>query len=173
MNILIIILAIIGIFLVAAIFIKREYSIVNELLINKPLPEVFNYVKFLKNQDHYNKWVMADPSARKTYIGTDGTAGFIYQWESENKSAGKGEQEIKSIIDGKEINYEIRFEKPFKNTANTFILTQAVSEKSTKLSWGMKGKNKYPYNIMNLFIPNLLRKDLQVSLNTLKKNLEI
>jgi hypothetical protein len=31
--------------------------------------------------------------------GTDGTVGFVYGWDSKNKNAGKGEQEIMNITE--------------------------------------------------------------------------
>src|SRR5476649_899486 len=94
MIILAIILAIIAIPFIVAIFKPEEYVIEREIVIKRPKADVFNYVKLLKNQDHYSKWVMTDPSMKKSFTGTDGTVGFIYAWDSENKQAGKGEQEI-------------------------------------------------------------------------------
>jgi uncharacterized membrane protein len=61
MNILITILltvaGLVGLLLILALFAKKEYAIGREITINKPAREVFNYVKYLRNQDHYNKWV--------------------------------------------------------------------------------------------------------------------
>src|SRR5438093_8050304 len=118
MNILLIILVaiaiIIAIILIAAAITGKEYVIEREITINKPKQEVFNYIKFLKNADQYNKWVMMDPNLKKDYKGTDGTAGFIYYWDSANKNVGKGEQEITKIIEGERVDYEIRFIKPFE-----------------------------------------------------------
>lgn len=120
MNILIIILAIIAsliaIILIAALFIKKEYTIEREVAINKPKQEVFSYIRFLKNQDHYSKWVMTDPAMKKEFKGTDGTVGFVYAWDG-NKKAGKGEQEIMKITEGERIDIEVRFVKPFEATA--------------------------------------------------------
>ena len=114
---------------------------------------------------------MADPNAKKEFTGTDGTIGFVYAWDGNNK-VGKGEQEIKKIDEGKRIDLEVRFERPFKNTANVYMSTDALSENETKLKWVMEGKNPYPFNLMNLFIPGMLGKDLQTSLTTLKGVLE-
>lgn len=171
-KILIVVVIIIAIVLIAALFVKKDYTIEQEITINKPKQEVFDYVKYLKNQDNYSKWVMLDPAMKKDFRGTDGTVGFVYAWDSQNKNAGKGEQEISSLKEGQEVNMEVRFERPFKNTANTFITTQAVSPTETKVRWGMRGKNSYPMNLMNVFIPGILGKDLATSLATLKGILE-
>ena|ERR1700744_2106000 len=170
--ILIIIIGLIVLFLLAAALVKKEYTVQKQVIINKSSQEVFNYIRLLKNQKSFNKWAMMDPNAKMEYIGTDGTIGFIYSWDSENKNVGKGEQEIKGITNGVRIDSEVRFEKPFKNTADVFMETKAVSEIQTNVLWGMNGKNPYPMNIMNLIIPGMLGKDMETSLDTLKNIME-
>jgi uncharacterized protein YndB with AHSA1/START domain len=176
MNILIKILVgigvLIGVVLIVAAFMKKEYTIEREITINKPKAEVFNYVKHLKNQDHYSKWVMTDPAMKKDFKGQDGTPGFVYAWDSKMKNAGKGEQEIKGISEGERVDIEIRFERPMQSIATTPIVTEAISENETRVRWSMNGKNNYPLNIMNLFIDGMLGKDMETSLTTLKGILE-
>ena len=155
-----------------ALFIKKEYTIKREIVINKSKKIVFDYIRHLKNQEQFSKWVMTDPNMKKELKGTDGTVGFIYAWDSENKQAGKGEQEIVKIIDGELLDVEVRFERPFKSTAKTPFKTVSVSENQTKVIWGMDGNNKYPMNLMNPIIDKLLGKDLEISLATLKNILE-
>jgi len=167
-----VIVILIAILLVVALFVSKEYSVEREVTINKPKGEVFTYVKNLKNQDRYNKWVMMDPKVKRDYRGTDGTVGFVATWYSDDSDVGKGEQEIKNITEGQRMDMEVRFEKPFKNTANVYMSTDTVAETKTKVKWGMAGKNPYPVNLMNLFIPNMLGKDMQTSLNNLKGVLE-
>ena len=162
-KILIVVVIIIAIPLIIALFVKKEYSIQREITINKPQQEVFNYVKYLKNQDNYSKWVMTDPSMKKDFRGTDGTEGFVYAWDSKNKNAGKGEQEIIKITEGERLDIEVRFEKPLEGIATTPIETEAIFENQTKVKWGMNGKNNYPMNFMNIFMDNLLGSDLETA----------
>ena len=68
---------IIALFLIVALFVKKDYAVEREIIINKPKQVVFDYVKILKNQDAYSVWNMKDLAAKKTYTGTDGTVGFI------------------------------------------------------------------------------------------------
>jgi hypothetical protein len=157
--------------LIVALFVNKEYSIEREITITKPASEVFSYIRYMKNQDHYNKWVMIDPNLKKQFRGTDGTVGFVYAWEGNDK-AGKGEQEIREINEGKEMDIEIRFEKPFVGIAQTQLITQPVSQNQTKVVWTMKGENKYPMNITNLFTDKMLGGDLSESLSGLKRILE-
>jgi len=175
MNLLTKILIVIGILiaipLIIALFVKKEYTVERDITINKPKTEVFDYVKYLKNQDNYSKWVRMDPNMKKEFRGTDGAPGFVYAWEG-NKKAGKGEQEIKNIMEGERVDVEVRFERPFEGIATTPIVTEAVSADQTKVKWTMNGKSKYPLNFMNLFMDNILGKDLETSLTALKNILE-
>jgi uncharacterized protein YndB with AHSA1/START domain len=178
MNILLIILGVIGsllaLVLILALFIKKEYVIEQEIIINKPVAEVFNYIKYLRNQDQYNKWWRTDPNAKKDFKGTDGTVGFIAAWDSQNKDMGKGEQELKAIHENDRLDCEIRFERPFEGVSQTVMKTVSASENQTKVVWIFNGKNKYPMNAMFAFLSldKMLGKDLQASLVMLKSNLE-
>ena len=91
--ILLIIVVLIIVILIRASMLENEYTIEEEIVIDKPKQEVFDYIKFLKNHSNFNKWVMIDPNMKKEYKGTDGTVGFVYKWDSDNKQVGKGEQE--------------------------------------------------------------------------------
>jgi len=170
-KILIIVLIIIAIPLILAIFMKKEYAVEREITINRPQQEVFNYIKYLKNQDYYSEWVMMDPTMKKEFRGTDGTAGFVYGWDG-NEKAGKGEQEIKRVIEGQGIDVEVRFKKPMEGIAYTPIRTTAILSAETRVNWQMTGKNTYPCNFMNLFVDGMLGKDLEKSLINLKDILE-
>lgn len=165
------ILGLIVLLLVVALFVNKEYTVEKEVVVNKSKQEVFDYVKYVKNQNNYNKWAMADPNAKKEYKGTDGTVGFIYAWEGNNK-VGKGEQQIRNIEDGQRVDFDLHFIKPFEGKANAWITTESVSGNQTKIKWGMHGRSPYPLNIMNLFVPGVLGKDLQTSLDQLKAILE-
>jgi uncharacterized protein YndB with AHSA1/START domain len=171
-KILFVIAGIIVLALVVALFVNKEYSVKREITINKPSQEVFDYVKFVKNQEHYNKWVMMDPGMKKDYKGADGTVGFVYAWDSKEDDVGKGEEEIKLLEEGKKVNLEVRFIRPFEGLAVTEMTTEAVSPTQTKVSWGMSGQSAYPMNLMNTVIDGMLGADLEESLKTLKGILE-
>lgn len=171
-GILVGVAAVVAIPLTAALFINKDYKIEREVVINKPKTEVFNFVKHLRNQEKFSKWVMQDPNQKTNFRGTDGEVGFVYAWDSEMSSAGKGEQEIKALKDGENIDIEIRFERPFKNTARTPITLEQVGDNQTKVRWAMVGRSEYPMNFMTAIFSGGLGKDLQTSLNNLKSILE-
>ncbi|MEN9684562.1 MAG: hypothetical protein RLZZ28_348 [Bacteroidota bacterium] len=174
MIIVYILAVLIGIPVMAGIFLSDEYKILEEITIQKNKDIVFEYIKLLRNAHQYNKWVMTDPNLSRTFTGTDGVVGFVSAWESKMKQVGKGEQEITWITEGERIDYALRFFEPFEGNANAFITVVPISANETKVSWGFNGKRNFPMRIMHflLNLKKMLAKDLQTSLANLKKVVE-
>ncbi len=164
--------AIIALVFIAALFMKKDYTISASTVINCPINDVFNYVKILKNQENYSKWVMADPNAKLNYIGQDGTIGFISQWESELKNVGIGEQEIMYINENESYQLEIRFKKPFEGVSQAITTTEAISDNQTKVTTTFLTSTPFPMNVMVPFISKMLKKDMDGNMGRLKTNLE-
>jgi len=161
---------IVAILLIAAIFLKKDYFVLREITINRPKQEVFDYIKYLRNQAEWSKWETMDPNIKTTYSGTDGTVGFIYGWESKNKKVGTGTQEIKKIIDGERIDWEYLF-VGYPPT-QCYWATETVSENVTRMEWGFAGGMKYPMNLMILFFDKMIGNDLDKELASLKTKME-
>jgi hypothetical protein len=163
-----------AVILIAALFVKKEYSVERTVTIDQPGQVIFDYVKYLRNQNNFSVWSKIDPDMKQEFRGTDGTVGFISAWDSPVKEAGRGEQEIVKITEGKRIDYVIRFFEPMKSTDNAYIAFKPVSDSTTNVSWSFYGKIKYPMNLMLLFMnmDAMLGKDLDGGLNNLKILLE-
>ncbi len=159
--------------LVAALFVKKDYSVEREITINRPAHEVFDYIKYLRNQDNYSVWATMDPDMKQEFRGTDGTVGFVSVWEG-NEDVGKGEQEIVRIVEGERIEYEVRFIEPFEARANSFMAVDSLSENQTSVTWGFESRMRYPMNLMLLFmdIEAAIGNDLASGLVNFKELLE-
>ena len=94
--------------IVLAMIAPKSYEVSRSVEINRPLPEVFSYLKSLKNQDNWSPWAEKDPDMKKTFTGIDGEAGCISTWEG-NKEVGSGEQEIMGITENEIIKSQLRF----------------------------------------------------------------
>lgn len=174
-KILIVVAILIAIPLIAAIFMKKDYTVEREIVINKPKTEVFEYIKYLKNQDNFSKWAKMDKNMKKSYEGTDGQIGFVSAWDSKNENVGKGEQEILKITEGERIDFELRFIKPFEATESAYMTTESENNgASTEVTWGFSGHMAYPMNFMLLFMDfeKMIGGDLDTGLKNLKKELE-
>jgi uncharacterized protein YndB with AHSA1/START domain len=174
MTILGIIAGIIVVVLVLALIAPKAYTVQRSLIIDRPRQRVFDYIKYLRNQDNYSKWVMTDPNKRMTYTGTDGTEGFIAAWDSDMKQAGKGHQTIEKIIDGERIDIRVVFIRPFAGVADTYIATQSITDDTTTVKWAFDSKMAFPMNTILLFMnmDKMLGGDMEISLNNLKQILE-
>jgi hypothetical protein len=156
------------------LFIPKDYTVEREININQPKDSVFNYVKYLKNQNNFSAWEKTDPAMKKTFSGVDGTVGAISAWESKNENVGVGEQEIKKITPGERIDFELRFKIPFEGTEEAYFSTESISENETKVKWVFNGNMAYPMNLMLPFMgmDEMIGKDLETGLANLKVVME-
>ena len=161
---------IIVLLLIIGLFVKKDYSVAKEVIVNKSKSVVFDYLRFLKNQNKFSVWATMDPNMKTEYRGTDGTEGFISAWRSENRKVGKGEQEILKIVNGERIDYEIRFIKPFVSTSWANMIVASANENQTRVHWEFTGKMKYPTNLTLLFMnmEKMVGNDLEKGLQNLK-----
>src|SRR6476469_633688 len=148
--ILLIIFLIFLLLLVSASFLADHYAIEASIVINRPVEKVFDFIRYLRHADRYNKWTMIDQKLKRSFMGTDGTVGFVSAWDSELNQVGKGEQEIISLQEGRRVDYEIRFEKPFKNISFAYISTVGLSDSSTEVLWVFKGKRNLVMKLLHL-----------------------
>ena len=172
MIFLIIVVSIIALLLLAAAIMKKEMSLSSEIIINRSQADVFNYIKHIKNQEYYSKWVMADPNSKITYTGVDGTVGFKAAWNSQMKNVGVGEQEITKITDGVGYDVILRFEKPFKGISYANATTQKLTDNQTKVITTFSSTTPFPMNLMSAMMKNMLLKDMNENSSNLKKVLE-
>lgn len=175
-----IILRIIGIllgmlvaFLVFAAITPKQFKVNESVVIDAPKAEVFNYVRSLKNLSSQTVWQQIDPNVKKTFRGVDGQVGSVYRWESDHKKVGVGEQEITAIDENKQIDYALRFEKPWEmndKTSMTFI----EKDGKTTLIWDYtSAKIPYPFNAMAIpFNQPTLKKQFLQGLENIKATVE-
>lgn len=170
--IVLIIVGIIALLLIIALIAPKWFSVSRDITINRPRMEVFDYARMIRNQEKYSVWVMRDPNVQIVYTGTDGTVGAMSSWVSDNKNVGIGEQEIKKIREGENIDVEIRFKKPFESIGYGSTTLSDAGQGATKVVSGFSCKSKYPFNIMNFMMDKMLGKDMMQNLQNMKNNLE-
>lgn len=150
----------------------KEIFVEKNVIINQSNDVVFNFLKFVRNQDKFSVWNMADPNQKITEKGVDGTVGYSYSWDSENKRVGAGTQEIKHILEQEKIEYELRFVRPMKNIGYSTFTFHKISDSQCKVVWTFKGPTKFPMSLFKGVFQRMLGKDLQKSLGNLKVILE-
>jgi hypothetical protein len=148
-TILLILAILVGLVLIIALFVTKDYTVIRSIVINRPLADVFAYIRVLKNHKNFSTWEQIDPNMQSVYTGTDGEVGSMHAWKGAGNT-GEGEQEIKKITEGLRIDNELRFFKPMAGVSPVYYTTEAVSNNQTKVSWVMSGHNNYPKNIILL-----------------------
>ncbi|MFD1614734.1 SRPBCC family protein [Gelatiniphilus marinus] len=168
-----IIVGFLAIIALVALLAPKTYEVNRSVIVNKPVSEVFKYLKYLKNQDQWSPWKKKDPNMKQEFIGVDGEVGFISKWQG-NKLVGTGEQEIIGVEQNKQISSELRFFKPWKSVSSAFIKVDGVDATQTNVTWGFTAKNPMPMNIFMLLFnfEKTVGKDFEAGLDSLKDILE-
>lgn len=168
-----IILGLIVLVAILALVAPKDYNVSRSIEIERPKEEVFEYLKYLKKQQEWSPWAKRDPDMISKFTGVDGEVGAVNYWKG-NKAVGEGEQEITQIVEGKRIEGELRFLKPFKSTSDSYLEVYEAGQDKTKVIWGFKGKNKFPMSIMMLFMnmDKAVGKDFEEGLQSLKTIME-
>jgi hypothetical protein len=142
------------------------------ITISKPRREVYDYLKLIRNQDHWSVWNIKDPAKKVETKGADGNVGFTYSWDSQDKNVGAGTQEIKKITDNQSVECELRFERPMKNIAISRMTVSEANPTQTKVEWSFDGPTRFPMNLFSFIFKRMLGKDMQKGLDNLKSLLE-
>lgn len=174
-KILGVIFAIIVILLVVALFVKRKYTITRETTIHRSVGEVYDYLRFHRNQKYHNHWLQLDPDAKIEIKGEqDGQPGSILFFESKSKKTGTGEWENTRLVENERIECELRFLRPYEFTATAILYFKPIDEHSTHLVWEYHSGMDRPKNIMLLFInmDKIIGADIETTLGNIKQQLE-
>lgn len=173
MTFIYILAAILVLLIVLYLIAPARYDVSRSIQINRPPSAVFEYLKYLKNQDDWSPWARRDPDMKKEYRGTDGTVGFVSAWEG-NKEVGSGEQEITRIEEGSRIESQLRFLKPWKSTSDAYIEVEPAEGNATRVRWGFSGQSGFPMRLMMLFMSmdKMVGKDFEEGLASLKSRME-
>lgn len=160
--------------LVLVFSVSDSFSVEREVTINKPRPEVFAYLRLIKNQSVWGPWFKKEPTMKQEFRGTDGEVGFVASWNGTTDDVGEGEQEITRIVQGERVDTQLRFKRPFESEADAYLTTEDAPDGQTRVRWGFKGSMPRPMNLLLLFLDmdKEIGKDYEEGLATLKSILE-
>lgn len=157
---------------VLGLFLPRRFSISQEVVVQRPVSDVFAFMRLLKNQERYSTYAQADPNMAIEYRGTDGDVGAVVAWNSNDRSVGRSEQEIKAIKEKERIELEIRFHEPFQSVDPLITEFEAIGPNQTRIRNTYCSKIRYPYNLLVWWVMAKARENMQTSLNNAKALLE-
>lgn len=159
--------------LIIALFVDRDYQVSRSVTVEYPKTAVFEYLRYLKNQEQFTVWNQMDPDMKKEYINEDGNVGAIFKWTSKNEDLGSGELEIKEVDPYDKIVYELRLSEPWESTNKIWFDLEGQNH-TTVVKWSIEGKTPYPFNFLTLFMDmdEMMGSDLEQGLENLKKVME-
>ena len=166
----VIILAILGLMILA----PKSEIIQRSVIIDEPVGVVYPYFASLQNMEQWSPWLEKDDKTENKYIGSGNNVGSIHIWISDNQQVGKGQQEITSMIENKEIYSEIIFTEPIKTTSTAFFKFDEEENDSTKVTWGYNAHYGALQSVFMMFIDmkELLGADFDKGLLKAKSILE-
>lgn len=151
---------------IIAFFAPKSFKSERSILIEKPRQQVYEYVRFVRNQDHFGVWQLSDPNLTYTEDGVDGTVGYTYTWDGE--VTGKGSQKIIHLVPQDSVVTELDF--GIGKPVHSFFILSEEGPEQTKVTWAMEGETPYPLNLFNLFFN--VGDDFEEGLENLKEILE-
>ncbi len=163
---LIVLAVLIAIPLIASLFAPTDFKAQGTVTIDRPRQEVFDYVRQVGNQRDFSVWFKMDPAIKIASEGTDGTEGFVLNWESE--VVGDGSQTITRIVEHDSVLSILDF--GFGEPPQGFFALKEVNQGQTEVTWGIVGKSSRPWNLVSLFMD--MNKDFDTGVQNLKEVLE-
>ena len=174
MIVIYILLGIVILFFVLSMMGPRDYTVERSISIKRSISDVYNYLKFLRNQDDWGPWARLDPDMQQNFTGTDGTVGFVSHW-SGNKKVGEGKQEITQLVENQTVGSHLSFIKPFKAESDVELRLSERDNGETMVTWHMRGENNSAMSrIFGLFMnmDKAIGKDFEKGLGDMKAILE-
>ena len=166
-----ILITIIIVFVLAVLLIPTSSTVSVSTIINKPSSQVFDYIKLIKNQEHYSVWVMQDPNLKLTYTGTDGTVGFRAAWDSKVAGVGAGSQTVTTVTDSR-YDVDLHFDRPMKGDNKAAIWVESISDNQTRITTEFYSTCNRPANLISPIGNYIIRKSTKQNLANLKAILE-
>jgi uncharacterized membrane protein len=157
-----------------ALYTPETLKTEEKIIIKKPVEEVYNYLKQVKNQSHYSYWASGDINIEKNFFGTDATEGFIMEWKGNSSKIGAGTLELLTLHKNTRLDFKVHLNSPFECIGEAYFTTRPIDSYNTEVVINFNGKVLYPYNMVLWFydLNRELEKSLNASLTTLKYVLE-
>lgn len=102
-------IAILGLWLIAAAFVSGDVQYEKSISINDSPDKVWSHTNSVRGLDEWSPWNDKDPNLKKQWSGKTGQVGETMSWEG-NADVGKGSQTLTKIdVAAKRIDTEMKF----------------------------------------------------------------
>jgi len=116
-GLLILIIAVIAIYIVAALVGPSNYKITRTIEIAAPIDVIFDQTSIYANWANWSPWAKLDSNAKYTIKDDNQSVGSSMGWEGNDK-VGIGTMTTSKIETNKEFSYDLSFVEPFEMTSH-------------------------------------------------------
>lgn len=165
-----ILLVLIGLPLLIATMVSKDFSYEQSITINAPVEQVWASTNSLEKMDLWSPWTARDPQLLQTFVGAEGSVGAKNCWDSQHPEVGAGCQTITKVEAPYLLESKLEFTRPNEATGDSYLKLKAVAG-GTEITWGMISELPYPFNIINLWMPaeKAMKADFTAGLEKLKE----
>lgn len=149
---ILIILAALGMLVVTlGVVGPKSYRVQRSTEMNAKPELVYAYVSNLASMKEWGPWPGMDKDQVGAILGTDGTVGAVWTWDSD--TVGRGSQELVELVENERVRTKLTLPVPIMGASEsrgTYDLEPTAT--GTRLTWGLEGKNGFLGSAMSVFI---------------------
>ena len=145
------------------------YTVSRSIVIAKPLPEVFAYVRDFSNWTAWSPWSLHEPDHQLT-VDHPTEVGGLYAWDG--RKIGAGQMQHTGIISNERLDILLTFLRPFKNTAKVVWSFKSAPGGATEITWDMQSQMPLPMRPFQGFIAKMIGYDFALGLALLRGKLD-
>ncbi len=150
-KVIIVLVALIGIYLILALVGPSGYKISKTTKIAAPIDVVYNQTSIYANWAGWSPWSKLDPNAKYSIENDNQTIGAVMSWDGDPESVGKGSMTTTKIEPNKTFLYDLAFISPWEMTSHGgFNYTQEGD--SVLVEWFDEGEFGFMSRPMMLFM---------------------
>ncbi len=157
---------------VAAIYfwsLPAAYSVTRSIVIEKPVADVFSYVRDLKHWTAWSPWALHEPDVKVT-LSKPAEVGGSCAWDGQKIGAGVMTHE--HIQENQRIDIKLAFLRPFKNTAQVRWAFEETGPGATRMTWSMHAKMPLPMRPLQALFAKMIGYDFALGLALLRGKLD-
>lgn len=163
------IFVLVGLYLLASLFIPAKFKVERSENFNAPVDLVFEQISTFKKWEKWNPWKKQDSEVKSLFGPNQGKVGSYWLWKGDK--VGEGRMTLMSITDQKEIRYLYEFNKPYQAEAEGYIKLEANGNQTTA-TWYIEGSNPFYLRVLNLIMDRQIGPNFETGLSALKRNSE-
>lgn len=128
---------IVSLYLITALFAPADYKVEKSRFISTNPEYIYGQVALFQNWSNWSPWEEKDSTAVYDISGEDGKLGAKYSWTGDPELSGKGNIEIRELIENEKVGYQLIFEDWDMVSNGEIQLFPADS--GTNVTWSNQG----------------------------------